>query len=115
MAESPYEANRFRLLDNALGVIDDENDGLVKKSDLIHACELNQTVRSILSQDTQLSLLLENTSSVGKIIEKIVPRRVGSDGKANFRMEWLEAEDILKLTDELMATKKRGEEEERRS
>ena len=106
--------NRTRLLDNALGCIDDENDGLVKKSQLIRACAHNSTVRSILAQDEQLALLIENTDSVGHFIEKIVPRRIGEGANVESHMKWVDAEDILKLADQLMTTKRRGEEEETR-
>jgi hypothetical protein len=100
--------SRVLLLDNALNVIDDSNDGFILKTDLAHAIAHNSTVRAILSQDVELALLIKNPRKVGKFIMKMSTKRGDSS------MTLVEADDILKLVKQMMITKRRDEEETQR-
>ena len=92
---------RVLLLDNAMNVIDDQNDGFILKKDWCHAIEKNSTTRAILSQDRELALLIHDPVKVGRFIMKMATKRGGEE------MEYVEADDILKLVKQMMITKMR--------
>jgi hypothetical protein len=92
---------RVLLLDNAMNVIDDQNDGFILKKDWCHAIEKNSTTRAILSQDIELALLINDPVKVGRFIMKMSTKRGGAE------MEYVEADDILKLVKQMMITKMR--------
>jgi hypothetical protein len=99
---------RVLLLDNAMNVIDDQNDGFIRKKDLCNAIEKNSTVRAILSQDMELALLIEKPVKVGRFIMRMSTKRGGEE------VEEVEADDILKLVKQMMVTKMRDEAERKR-
>ena len=100
---------RVLLLDNALNVIDDNDNGFYSKVDVCHAILKNSTVRSILRQDVELKLLVDKPKRVGGFIMKMSTKRGNAEDS-----KLLEAEDLLGLVKQMMITKNRDEEEKNR-
>jgi len=103
-----YQA-RVLLLDNALNVIDSNNEnGYYKKKDVCQGILSNSTVKAILSQDIELHLLLTKPERTCNFIMNISTKR----GDQN--STYVEADDILNLVSQMMITKNRNEMEENR-